>query len=311
MYHKSIIETIGDTPLVELKHMSPTPGVRLFAKLEGQNPTGSVKDRIAKFMIEAAEADGSLTRDKIILEPTSGNTGIAIAMIARLKGYRVKVVMPENVSLERRQLLEIYGAEIILSDGRRGSNGSIQVAQELAKNEDIYFMPYQYGNEANTRAHYEGTAEEIIRDLPAVDVFVAGLGTGGTLTGAGRRLKEHNPDVQIIAVVPHPDELIQGLRSLEDGFIPPILDRSVLNGQMIVRSRESFEKTRELTEREGIFAGISSGAVIACAQRVAGRMRDGNIVCLLADGGWKYLSTELWTKDFYEIEKNTQGKIWW
>ena len=311
MHYNNIIETIGDTPLVELHHMSPNPKVRLFAKLEGQNPTGSVKDRIAKYMFEAAEADGSLSKDRIVLEPTSGNTGIAIAMIGRLKGYRVKVVMPENVSLERRQLLEIYGAEIILSDGRRGSNGSIQVAQELARNEDIYFMPFQYGNEANPRAHYEGTASEILRDLPQVDAFVAGLGTGGTLTGAGRRLKEHNPDTQVIAVAPHPDELIQGLRSLEDGFIPPILDQSVLNGQMIVRSKESFEKTRELTEREGIFAGISSGAVIACAQRVAARMDQGNVVCVLADGGWKYLSTNLWTRDFYEIEKATQGKIWW
>ncbi len=311
MYYKGIIEAIGNTPMVELTRTSPKPGVRIFAKLEGQNPTGSVKDRIAKYMLEAAEADGSLTKDRIILEPTSGNTGISIAMIGRLKGYRVKVVMPENVSMERRQLLDTYGAEIILSDGKRGSNGSIQVAQELARNDDIYFMPYQYGNEANCLAHYEGTAEEILRDLPRVDVFIAGLGTGGTLTGNGRRLKEHNPETKVIAVAPHPDELIQGLRSLEDGFIPPILDQSVLDGQRIITSKESFAATRSLCEREGIFAGISSGAVVACAQKVAERMTEGNILCLLADGGWKYLSTELWTKDYYEVLKRTEGKIWW
>ena len=311
MYYPSIIDAIGNTPMVELRRTSPKDGVRIFAKLEGQNPTGSVKDRIAKYMIEAAEADGSLTRDRVILEPTSGNTGISIAMIGRLKGYRVKVVMPENVSIERRQLLDSYGAEIILSDGKRGSNGSIQVAQELARNDDLYFMPYQYGNDANPKAHYEGTAVEILRDLPDVDVFIAGLGTGGTLTGAGRRLKEHNPATKVVAVAPHPDELIQGLRSLEDGFIPPILDQSVLDGQRIITSRESFEATRELCEREGIFAGVSSGAVVACALKVAERMTEGNIVCLLADGGWKYLSTELWTKDYYEILRRTEGKIWW
>ena len=311
MYYASIIDAIGNTPMVELRRTSPKDGVRIFAKLEGQNPTGSVKDRIAKYMIEAAEADGSLTRDRVILEPTSGNTGISIAMIGRLKGYRVKVVMPENVSIERRQLLDSYGAEIILSDGKRGSNGSIQVAQELARNDDLYFMPYQYGNEANPKAHYEGTAVEILRDLPDVDVFIAGLGTGGTLTGAGRRLKEHNPATKVVAVAPHPDELIQGLRSLEDGFIPPILDQSVLDGQRIITSRESFEATRELCEREGVFAGVSGGAVVACALKVAERMTEGNIVCLLADGGWKYLSTELWTKDYYEILRRTEGKIWW
>ena len=311
MYYENLIATIGNTPLVELRHMSPKPGVRIFAKLEGQNPTGSVKDRIAKRMLETAVADGSLTPGLIILEPTSGNTGISLAMIGRLMGYRVRVVMPENVSHERRQLLDVYGAEIILSDGKRGSNGAIQVAQEIAKNQDIYFMPFQYGNQANVLAHYEGTAVEILRDLPDVDVFIAGLGTGGTLTGVGRRLKEHDANIRVIAVAPHPDELIQGLRSLEDGFIPPILDQSVLNGQMIVRSKESVDMTRVLKEREGIFAGISSGAVLACALKVAQGMTKGNIVCLLADGGWKYLSTELWTKDFYEIEKNMQGKSWW
>ncbi len=311
MLYKDIISTIGNTPMVELSRLSPNPNVRLFAKLEGQNPTGSVKDRIAKYMLDAAEAEGKLTRDRTILEPTSGNTGIAIAMIGRLRGYRVKVVMPENVSNERRQLLHSYGAEIILSDGQRGTNGSIEVAKELATNDETYFMPFQYGNPENVLAHYDSTGPEILRDLPQVDAFVAGLGTGGTLTGVGRRLKEHNPDTQVIAVAPHPDELIQGLRSLEDGFIPPIFDVSVLNGRIIVRSKEAFEMARQLTEREGIFAGISSGAVIACGLRVASRMTSGNVVCLLADGGWKYLSTELWTKDYYEIEKNMEGKIWW
>ena len=311
MYYKSIIETIGNTPMVELANLSPKSGVRIFAKLEGQNPTGSVKDRIVKYMLDRAQAEGRLTRDRIILEPTSGNTGIAMAMIGRLMGYRVKVVMPENVSQERRKLLDTYGAEIILSDSKRGTNGSIQVAQELARNDEIYFLPHQYENLSNPLSHYETTAPEIIRDLPDIDAFIAGLGTGGTLTGAGRRLKEHNPEIKVIAVVPHPDELIQGLRSLEDGYIPPVLDESVLNGRMIIRSNEAVQATRDLTEREGIFAGISSGAVLACAQRVASRMQSGNIVCLLADGGWKYLSTELWTKDLYEIERNLKGKIWW
>ena len=311
MYYKSIIETIGNTPMVELANLSPKSGVRIFAKLEGQNPTGSVKDRIVKYMLDRAQAEGRLTRDRIILEPTSGNTGIAMAMIGRLMGYRVKVVMPENVSQERRKLLDTYGAEIILSDSKRGTNGSIQVAQELARNDEIYFLPHQYENLSNPLSHYETTAPEIIRDLPDIDAFIAGLGTGGTLTGAGRRLKEHNPEIKVIAVVPHPDELIQGLRSLEDGYIPPVLDQSVLNGRMIIQSNEAVLATRDLTEREGIFAGISSGAVLACAQRVASRMQSGNIVCLLADGGWKYLSTELWTKDLYEIERNLKGKIWW
>ena len=311
MYYKSIIETIGNTPMVELANLSPKSGVRIFAKLEGQNPTGSVKDRIVKYMLDRAQSEGRLTRDRIILEPTSGNTGIAMAMIGRLMGYRVKVVMPENVSQERRKLLDTYGAEIILSDSKRGTNGSIQVAQELARNDEIYFLPHQYENLSNPLSHYEPTAPEIIRDLPDIDAFIAGLGTGGTLTGAGRRLKEHNPEIKVIAVVPHPDELIQGLRSLEDGYIPPVLDQSVLNGRMIIQSNEAVLATRELTEREGIFAGISSGAVLACAQRVASRMQSGNIVCLLADGGWKYLSTELWTKDLYEIERNLKGKIWW
>ena len=311
MLYTNLLETVGNTPLVQLNNVSPNPNVRLFAKLEGQNPTGSVKDRIAKYMLHKAVAEGALTKDRIILEPTSGNTGIALAMMARLMGFRMHAVMPENVSVERRQLLHLYGAKIIPSDGKRGTNGSIEMAEELAKKDPSYFMPYQYGNAANPLAHYETTGPEVVRDLPEVDVFIAGLGTGGTLTGVGRRLKEHNPKVQIIAVAPHPDELIQGLRSLEDGFIPPVLDLSVLSGRMIIRSKEAIEHTRLLTEREGIFAGVSSGAVLAGAIRVARRMTQGNIVCLMADGGWKYLSTELWTKDFAEVEKSMEGKLWW
>ena len=311
MHYGNILGTIGNTPLVELTRFSPKPGIRIFAKLEGQNPTGSLKDRIVKYMLDAAEADGSLTKDRILLEPTSGNTGISLAMIGRVKGYRVRVVMPENVSHERSQLLHSYGAEIILSDAKRGTNGSIQVAQELARNDETYFMPYQYGNPANPLAHYETTGAEILRDLPDVDVYIAGLGTGGSLMGVGRRLKEKNQETKVIAVAPHPDDLIMGLRSLEDGFIPPILDISLLDGRMMMESKDAFRATRELIEREGIFAGVSSGAVLAAAQRVAARMTSGNIVCLLADGGWKYLSTELWTKELYQIERDMEGKIWW
>jgi cysteine synthase B len=310
MLFKSVIESIGHTPLVELQRFC-TDKVRIFAKLEGHNPTGSVKDRIAKYMIEKAEAEGLLTRDRVILEPTSGNTGIAIAMVGKYKGYRVKVVMPANVSAERRQLLEMYGAEIILSDPKRGTNGSVQVALDMAKNDEKYFMPYQYGNEANPLAHYETTGVEILQDLPTVDVFIAGLGTGGTLMGVGRRLKEKNPETKVIAVAPHPEDLIMGLRSLEDGFIPPILDLSLLDGRLMVESKEAFEGTRQLLEMESIFAGISSGAVLCAAQRMAKRMKAGNIVILLADGGWKYLSTELWTRDYRHIEKDVRGKLWW
>ncbi len=308
----SILDTIGGTPLVELRRLQPKPGVRLFAKLEGQNPTGSVKDRIAFLMVENAERDGVLGDGRTILEPSSGNTGVSLAMVARYKGYNVTVVLPDNVTEERQALIESFGASVVFSEGRLGTNGAIEMAQEMAGQEPHkYVMLYQYGNEANPRAHYDGTGEEIINQLPDVDVFVAGLGTGGTLTGVGRRLKEHNPDARVIAVVPHPEERIQGLRSLEDGFIPPILDTTVLDGQFIITSRESFEKTRELLQVESIFAGISSGAVLACAQRLADRMDHGNIVCLFADGGWKYLSTGLWTRPLEELEAEMGRKIWW
>ncbi|MBI4302597.1 MAG: cysteine synthase family protein [Chloroflexi bacterium] len=310
MPRRDILDAIGHTPLVEISGMSPNKGVRIFAKLEGHNPTGSLKDRIAKYMVERAEARRELTPDKTILEPTSGNTGIALAMIGRRKGYRVKVVMPENVSPERRQLLELYGAEVVLSPGNMGTNGSIELASRLAQDKS-YYMPFQYGNEANPLAHYETTAVEILEELPEVDVFVAGLGTGGTLMGVGRRLKEHNPNTKVIAVEPHPGDLVQGLRSLDEGFVPPILDLSLLDGKMVVESRDAFLATRELTRREGIFAGISSGAVIHSALRLAKRMKSGNMVVLLADGGWKYLSTGLWTKDLSHLGKDIDSQIWW
>ncbi|TAK33431.1 MAG: cysteine synthase family protein [Chloroflexota bacterium] len=310
MLFSNIVDAIGHTPLVELPTFSPREGVRIFVKLEGHNPTGSVKDRIAKYMVERAEASGELTHDRIILEPTSGNTGIALAMIGRRKGYKVRVVMPDNVSIERRQLLRLYGADVVLSDGSKGTNGSIEVAHELAK-DPRYYMPYQYGNPANPLAHYETTGPEIIEALPDVDVFVAGLGTGGTLTGTGRRLKEHNPNIKVVAGEPHPGDLVQGLRSLEEGFIPEVLDMSILDGKIVVDSREAFAMTRELTTKEGIFAGISSGAVVGCAVRIARRMEKGNVVALLADGGWKYLSSNLWTTDGAEIDDETYKKIWW
>ena len=310
--YKGILATIGNTPVVELQNMSPKEGVRIFAKLEGQNPTGSVKDRIGLKMIEQAEADGELGAARTILEPTSGNTGISLAMIGRLKGYKVAVVMPENVSVERVQLLEAYGAEIISSDGSRGTNGSIEVAQGLVeKNPHDYVMMYQYGNSGNPGAHYETTGPEIIGALPEVDMFVAGLGTGGTLMGVARRLKEHNPEVKIVAVAPEPEDFISGLRSLEEGFIPPILDINLLDSRMLVGSFEAFHTAKRLLNEEGIFAGVSSGSVVYGAIRQAERMESGTIVCLLADGGWKYLSTSLWTKDYDQLREESQGKIWW
>ncbi|MCZ6535419.1 MAG: cysteine synthase [Chloroflexi bacterium] len=313
MENGALLDTIGNTPLVELCAMSPKEGVRIYAKLEGQNPTGSLKDRIAKNMIEKAEREGNLDPNVTILEPTSGNTGISLALVARLKGYKIKVVMPDSVSPERTQLLDAYGAEIIYSEGRYGSNGAIALAQEIMSKSSNgnYFMPYQYGNEANPEAHYKTTGAEIVRDLPEVDVFIAGLGTGGTLMGVGRRLKEHRKDIKIVAVAPEPDEAIQGLRDLEEGFIPPILDLSLLDSRVMAKSIDAFRGTRELMRREGIFAGISSGSVIWAAMKVAESMDKGNIVCLLADGGWKYLSTGLWTKDSEQMEREARGKIWW
>ena len=313
MLSQTILDAIGDTPLVRLGRSSPKAGVNIYAKLEGQNPTGSLKDRIALYMINAAEESGELTPDKTILEPTSGNTGISLAMVARIKSYRLLCVLPDIVTPEREQLLRAFGADVVYAEGARSTNDAIYKAQGMAAEEpDRYYMPYQYGNEANPRAHYETTAIEILRDLPQVNAFVAGLGTGGTLTGVGRRLKENNPDVKIVAAVPHPGDLVQGLRSLEEGFIPPILDESVLDGRIVVDSRSSFAAVKELMENEGIFAGISSGAVMRTAQRIASQMDGGDIVALLADGGWKYLSTALWTKEHEQLApEEVEGKIWW
>jgi cysteine synthase len=311
MKFPSLLDTIGHTPLVELQRFSPRPGVRLFAKLEGQNPTGSVKDRIAKYMVEEAEARGVLTPEKILLEPTSGNTGIALAMIARVKGYRFVAVMPENVTSERRKMLALYGAEIVLSEGAKGSNGAVALARQMVEQDSRYLLLYQYGNEANPRAHYETTAAEILDDLPEVDVFVAGLGTGGTLTGCARRLKEQNTAIRVVAAEPLQGEGVQGLRSLEDGFIPPVLDLSLLDGKILVRAADAIRALRELKDREGIFAGPSCGAALYAALRVAREMERGNIVVLLADGGWKYLSEDLWTRDLGALEEELEQKLLW
>jgi cysteine synthase B len=311
MTERDIISAIGNTPLVELPRMTPKPSVRIFAKLEGHNPTGSLKDRIAKYMIEDAERRGVLTPDKTILEPTSGNTGIALAMIARRKGYKVKVVIPENITEERKQLLALYGAEMVFSEAKRGTNGSIELAHAMAAADPTYCLLYQYGNEANPKAHYETTGAEILRDLPEVDVLVAGLGTGGTLMGVGRRLREANPQVRIIAAEPHPGDTVQGLRSLEEGFIPPILDQSLLDGKIMVDSRTAFAMTKELTRQEAIFAGVSSGAVVYCAIRTALKMDRGNIVCVFCDGGWKYMSLGIWQKEVGEYEEGIQAHVWW
>jgi [CysO sulfur-carrier protein]-thiocarboxylate-dependent cysteine synthase len=293
----SIVDAIGFTPLVEAPNVCPNPNVRLYLKLESMNPTGSVKDRVAKYLIEDLERSGRLRPDSIIIEPTSGNTGIGLAMIARRKGYRVAVVVPDNVTMERRQLLALFGAEVIDSPGHLGSNGAVALAKHLVARDERFVMPYQYGNPANPRAHEETTAEEIIADCPEVDAFVAGLGTGGTLMGVGRRLRRHNPAVRIYAAEPLPGERVQGLRSLEEGFIPEIFDAAVLDGKFLVSNGQAIEALRELTEKEGIFAGVSCGAVLVAARQVAREMKRGTIVALMADGGWKYLSENVWTRD--------------
>ena len=304
-----ILGAIGNTPLVGLPTFAPNPGVKIFAKLEGHNPTGSMKDRIALRMIQEAETSGALTHDKIVLEPTSGNTGISLSMICRRKGYRLVCVMPENVSAERVQLLEMFGTEIVNSPGNQGSNGAVALAKEMAA-DTKYFMPYQYGNEANPRAHYEGTAAEIVRECPEVDAFVAGLGTGGTLMGCGRRIREHNPNAQIVAAEPEYGELVYGLRNLDEGFIPEIIDLGVLTGRIKVGTVDALQRTRQLAELEGIFAGISSGAALHVALRVADRLAKGTIVVLLPDGGWKYLSTGAYGGDFDAAVKRLEGMLW-
>ncbi|MEX0683632.1 MAG: cysteine synthase family protein [Dehalococcoidia bacterium] len=312
MPYDSILDAIGNTPLVRLNHLSPKPAVNIYAKLEGSNPTGSVKDRIALFMIRAAEASGELTPDKVVLEPTSGNTGISLAMVCRARGYRLLCVLPDNVTQEREALLKAFGAEVVYAENATSTNDAVFKAQQMLADEPArYFMPYQYGNENNPRAHYETTGPEILRDVPDISVFVAGLGTGGTLTGVGRYLKDNVPGVKVIAAVPHPGDLVQGLRAIEEGFIPPVLDESVLDGRIVVDSVSSFRMTKEVMEKEAIFCGISSGAVLRVAVRAAERLESGNVVALLADGGWKYLSTELWSKDYGETPEETQGTIWW
>ena len=302
--HASVLELIGNTPMVDITPLSPNPDVRILAKLEGQNPAGSVKDRIAWAMVQDAEADGTLAPGRTIIEPSSGNTGIALAMIARTRGYPIKIVMPENVSIERRQALEVWGAEIILTPGGEGSNGAVRRAQALSDEHPEWVFLYQYANEANPRAHYEGTGPEIWRDCPEITHFVAGLGTTGTLMGVGRYLKERNPDVRVIAVEPPLGERVEGLRNLDEGYIPPVYDKwggqDLLDRKRIVRPRESIVWTRRLIE-VGIFSGISGGAALAGAAKVAGEIDAGTIVLILADGGWKYLSTGAWTGDLDEV----------
>jgi [CysO sulfur-carrier protein]-thiocarboxylate-dependent cysteine synthase len=305
----SLLDLVGSTPLVELPRLSPKPGVRLFAKLEGQNPSGSVKDRVAKAMLDAAEASGELEPGRRLLEPTSGNTGIALALAARLRGYPLTCVVPANVTTERRRLLRLYGAEIVNSPGEEGSNGAVRLAIELAEKDPSLFMPFQYANAANPRAHYEGTGAEIAAALDRVDVLVAGLGTGGTLMGAGERLRESFPDVVVAAAEPLPGDEVMGLRSLEDGYVPPILDVSRLDRKLLVTNAEAVGGLRLLLEREGVLGGVSSGAVVHAALRMADELDEGVIVCILADGGWKYLSADFW--DAVDVEPTMDRSVWW
>ena len=307
-----ILEAVGHTPLVEIPRMSPNPAVRIFAKLEMLNPTGSVKDRVAKYLIEDLEARGRLHEDSIILEPTSGNTGIALAMIGRRKGYRVALVMPDNVTNERRQMAALFGAEVIDSPGATGSNGAIALAKHLVSKDERFVMPYQYGNPANPQAHFETTGPEILADCPEIDVFVAGLGTAGTLMGVSRYLREQKPGVRIVAAEPLPGELVQGLRSLEEGFVPEILDPSLIDTKYLVSNRDAISALRDLVYREGIFGGPSCGAVLVAAARVASEMESGMIVALLPDGGWKYLSAGTYSTNLDEMEEALEGGVnWW
>jgi cysteine synthase/molybdopterin converting factor small subunit len=304
----SLLETIGGTPLVELPRISPEGGARLYAKLEGQNPTGSIKDRIAKTMVEAAESSGELEPGRELLEPTSGNTGISLAMVAKLRGYPLTCVLPENSTPERVRMLELYGAKVVFSPGSEGSNGAVRHALRLAESDPRYFMLNQYANEANPRAHYEGTGAEIAEALPRVDAFVAGLGTGGTLMGAGERLRESFPDVLVAAAEPVQGDLVYGLRSLADGYVPPILDVSRLDRKILVSNDESLTGLRALLDREGIFAGVSSGAVVHVARRIAAELdEDAVVVAVLADAGWKYLSADFWTDGARTMEDH----LWW
>jgi cysteine synthase len=311
--YSSVLDLIGNTPIVDVSQLSPNPDVRILAKMEGQNPGGSVKDRIALSMILDAEADGTLTPGATILEPSSGNTGIALAMISRIRGYHLKIVLPENVSVERRQLLEVFGAEIIPSPGAEGSNGAVRRAQVLAEEHPDWVFLYQYGNEANPKAHYRTTGPEIWADVPDITHFVAGLGTSGTLLGCGTYLKEQNPDIKVLAVEPPSGEQVEGLRSLDDGYIPPVFEKwggyDLLDGKSIVRPRESLEYTRKLAD-VGIFSGISAGAALAGAVKTAGRIDRGVIVFIVSDYGWKYLSTGAWTLDLDEAAANAEKVIY-
>ena len=310
----SILELIGNTPMVDVSNLSPNPNVRIIAKLENQNPFGSVKDRIAKSMIEAAEKDGRLQPGQRIIEPSSGNTGIALAAIAQLKGYPITILMPTSVSIERRQMLEVFGAELVLTPGEEGSNGAVRRAQEMAAQHPEWCFLYQYGNDANPMAHYEGTGPEILRDCPEITHFVAGLGTSGTLMGTGRYLKEHKPGVKIIAIEPPLGERVEGLRNLEDGYIPPVFEQwygfDLLDRKRVVRPRESIEWTRRLVAECGIFAGISAGAAMAGAAKVASEISEGTIVFIVCDGGWKYLSTGAYTDDLDEAESKAEKIIY-
>jgi len=306
-----LLDAIGGTPMVELRRLATSPTVRLFAKIEGANPTGSVKDRIARAMILEARASGALQPGQTILEPSSGNTGISLAMVGALLGHPVRIVMPDNTTVERTQLLELYRAEIVSSPGVEGSNGAIRMAQQLADADPSLFMPYQYGNPANPAAHEETTGPEILAAVPEVDVFVAGLGTGGTLTGVGRFLKRMRPGVRIIAAEPLPGEQVQGLRSLDEGFVPPVLDASVLADRFLVSNRDALVGLRRLMREEGIFAGLSAGAAIHVAMRVAAGMEAGSVVALLADGGWKYLSTGIFSRDLDELTDELESSLLW
>src|SRR3954469_11989949 len=306
-----IVQAIGNTPLIELKRLSPKPGVRLWAKMESANPTGSGKDRVARPLIEDAEEKGAIRPGQTILEPTSGNTGISLAMICSHKGYKLKVVMPDNVTPERTQLLKMYGAEIVYSPGDQGSNGAVAMALEMAAADPSYYMPYQYGNEANPNAHYNGTALEILEELDEIAAFVAGLGTGGTLMGVGRRLREELGDaVKIVAAEPMQGEPVQGLRSLDDGFIPPIIDLSLLDRKIFVTNRDAIVWTKKLLDEEGIFAGVSTGGIASIAVRIAGELDEGNVVFIVCDDGWKYLSSGLYNKPVEELE-NLDTTVWW
>src|SRR5687767_3290307 len=305
----SLLGLIGETPLVELPHLAPKPGVKLYAKLEGQNPTGSIKDRVAKAMIQAAEGAGELEPGRALLEPTSGNTGISLALVAKLKSYPLTCVMPENATEERKRLLRLYGAEIVETPGEEGSNGAVRRALELAEREPRFFMPFQYANAANPRAHYEGTGAEIAEALERVDVLVAGLGTGGTLMGAGERLRESFPEIVVAAAEPLPGDPVMGLRSLADGYVPPILDVAKLDRKLLVSNEESVAAVRELLDTEGIFGGVSAGAVAHVARRLAAERDEGVVVCVLADGGWKYLSADFWEAD--DVERSMERTVWW